>query len=190
MNRVYTYCPLCAAPLQERLVEGKLRRACPACGFVQFPDPKVAVVALIEQDGRVLLARRAVDPARGAWALPGGYMDAGEMPMPAVQREVQEEVGLAIEVRELLEIFPMVNSGGLSLGIVLAFRGFPQDGAELAVTGQDDVDEAGWFCPDELPVPLAFESTRMLLADWCARTVPGVVHGNTSRAGDLHAGQE
>lgn len=181
MTRAYLYCPLCAAALEERPIEGKLRRVCPTCGFIQFPDPKVAVVALIERDNRVLLVRRAVEPARGAWALPGGYMDAGEMPGPAVAREVHEEVGLAVEVRELLEIFPMVNSGGTSLGIVLAFRAVPVHGVDLNVTSQDDVDDAGWFHPDELPAPLAFASTRTLLAAWCAR--PGT--GSASDEGPL-----
>jgi ADP-ribose pyrophosphatase YjhB (NUDIX family) len=177
MTRAYTYCPFCAAVLEERSIEGKLRKVCPVCSFIQFADPKVAVVALVEHDGRVLLARRAVEPARGAWALPGGYMDAGEMPVSAVRREVLEEVSLTIEVHELLDIFPMVNSGGASLGIVLAFRATPRQSAEPTVISQDDVDEAGWFRPDELPTPLAFDSTRTLLAAWCARTVDSSAPG-------------
>ncbi|MCS6826736.1 MAG: NUDIX hydrolase [Caldilinea sp.] len=161
----YRYCPQCAHALEDRPVEGKLRRVCPACNFIYFPDPKVAVVALIEQAGRVLLIRRAVDPARGRWALPGGYMDAGEMPKEALQREVQEEVGITIDVGDLLEIFPMVNSGGLSLGIVLAYHASPHAGAGEP-TASDDVDRAQWFSADELPAELAFASTKELLMRW------------------------
>lgn len=161
----YRYCPQCAHALEDRLVEGKLRRVCPACNFIYFPDPKVAVVALIEQAERVLLIRRAVDPARGLWALPGGYMDAGEMPKDALQREVQEEVGILIDVGELLDIFPMVNSGGVSLGIVLAYHARPHADAGEP-TACDDVDQARWFSVDELPTALAFDSTKALLARW------------------------
>lgn len=161
----YRYCPHCAHALEDRLVESKLRQICPACNFIHFPDPKVAVVALIEQGERVLLIRRAVEPARGLWALPGGYMDAGEMPEDALRREIQEEVGVSIRVTELLEIFPMVNSGGVSLGIVLAYQAHPQKDAG-ALRACDDVDQARWFSAEELPAALAFESTKKLLARW------------------------
>lgn len=164
----YHFCPLCGHTLEDRPFEGKLRRTCPACSFVYFPDPKVAVVALVEERGRVLLIRRAVEPARGLWALPGGYMDAGEMPVAALRREVREETGLDVTVGNLLEIFPMVNRGGASLGIVLAFDAHPQ-GDLSVLAGDDDVDAAAWFGPQDLPAELAFDSTKQLLAKWQAR---------------------
>lgn len=161
----YRFCPRCAHALEDRPFEGKLRRVCPACNFIYFPDPKVAVVALIEANQRVLLIRRAVEPARGQWALPGGYMDAGELPVAALQREVSEEVGLDVDVGDLLEIFPMVNSGGASLGIVLAYRAHPRHNT-ASLTACDDVDQAAWFSAEELPAELAFDSTQQLLARW------------------------
>lgn len=164
-QHLYRYCPRCAHALEDRLFEGKLRRACPACNFVYFPDPKVAVVALIEASDRVLLIRRAVEPARGQWALPGGYMDAGELPVAALRREVNEETGLDIDVGELLEIFPMVNSGNVSLGIVLAYSARPRSVVATPVAC-DDVDQAKWFTAQELPAELAFDSTQRLLARW------------------------
>ena len=164
-QHLYRFCPRCAQALEDRPFEGKLRRVCPACNFIYFPDPKVAVVALIEANQLVLLIRRAVDPARGQWALPGGYMDAGELPVAALQREVSEEVGLDVDVGDLLEIFPMVNSGGASLGIVLAYRAQPRN-AVAPLTACDDVDQAAWFSAAELPAELAFDSTQRLLARW------------------------
>lgn len=167
-QHLYRFCPRCAHALEDRPFEGKLRRVCPSCGFIHFPDPKVAVVGLIEATDRVLLIRRAVEPARGHWALPGGYMDAGELPVAALCREVREEVGIEIEVGELLDIFPMTNSGGASLGIVLAYYAWPLDSAVNPRAG-DDVDKAGWFSAEETPAPLAFDSTQRLLASWRLR---------------------
>jgi ADP-ribose pyrophosphatase YjhB (NUDIX family) len=164
-QHLYQYCPRCAHALEDRHFEGKLRRVCPACNFIYFPDPKVAVVALIEADDRVLLIRRAVDPARGRWALPGGYMDAGELPVAALQREVSEEVGIDIDVGQLLGIFPMMNSGGASLGIVLAYSARPRS-IVTELVACDDVDQAMWFTAEELPAELAFDSTQQLLARW------------------------
>lgn len=166
-RKPFAYCPYCATPLEERPFERHLRPTCPKCGYVHFTDPKVAVIALVEHAGRVLLVRRAVEPARGMWALPGGYMDAGELPETALLREVSEEVGLAVRVDRLLAIYPMVNRGGPSLGIVLAYRALLRND-QMALTPQDDVSEAGWFAPDELPASLAFESTQAQLAAWRA----------------------
>ena len=92
MNRRFRYCPYCAGEIAEETRFNAVRPVCKTCGFVQFHDPKVAVIALILHEGRVLLVQRAVDPAKGKWSLPGGYMDAGEMPLEALQRELNEEV--------------------------------------------------------------------------------------------------
>ena len=163
----FTYCPYCATPLEARTLEHRLLPTCPTCGYIFFADPKVAVIAQVEQDGRVLLVRRAVNPAKGMWALPGGYMDAGELPEAALRRELQEEVGLAVTVERLLAIYPMVNGSGPSQGIVLAYRATALDG-QTQLIPQDDVSEAGWFGPDELPAELAFASTQTQLAAWRA----------------------
>jgi 8-oxo-dGTP diphosphatase len=114
----------------------------------------------------ILLIRRDVEPMRGFWALPGGYMDAGEMPAAALERELFEEVGLEVEVGDLIEIFPMVGPGGPSGGIVLAFRVGVESTAMPELACNDDVCESAWFGPDNLPSELAFESTITLLERW------------------------
>ena len=124
------------------------------------------MIGLVTHETRVLLIQRAVEPANGKWALPGGYMDAGEVPIEALQRELLEEVNLAVQVESLLEIFPMVVNAGPSNGIVLAFHAVPALGASMTLCCQDDACDARWFAADELPTELAFESTPTLLARW------------------------
>ena len=165
MATKFRFCPICATPLQSIRRFDRVRPACPACGFVHFSDPKVAVIALVIAEGAALLVRRAVDPGKGLWSLPGGYMDAGEMPAEALQREVSEEVGLAIDVDEMIAIFPMQNGAGQRVGLVLAFRAQPS-GPHRQVYAQDDVSEAGWFGPRQIPPDLAFDSTKTLIAEW------------------------
>ncbi len=165
MNRRFRYCPYCAGAIAEESRFNAVRPVCRSCGFVQFHDPKVAVIALILHEGRVLLVQRAVDPAQGKWSLPGGYMDAGEMPLEALQRELNEEVGLTVEIGRLLDIFPMVNDGGERVGIVLAFKAGPAGSAAIPYVA-DDVQAAGWYRPEELPSEIAFDSTRSLLQRW------------------------
>lgn len=167
LDPTYRYCPRCATPLDIRDVYGSQRPVCPACDFIYFRDPKVAVIGLVSFEQRVLLVQRAINPEKGKWALPGGYMDAGEMPQDALRRELREEVNLAIRVTELLTIFPMITNRGMeSPGIVLAFQAEVADQAATTLICDDDVCAAGWFGPQELPTNLAFTSTRQLLAEW------------------------
>lgn len=125
------------------------------------------MIALILHGGRVLLVQRAVEPAKGKWSLPGGYMDAGEMPQEALQRELGEEIGLPAHIGGLQDIFPMVDEAGVRIGIVLAFRAAPAASADIPFAA-DDVQAAAWYAPEEIPDDLAFESTRTLLQSWIA----------------------
>ncbi len=162
----YQYCPHCATPLTVREIYRQQRTVCPKCGFVHFSDPKVAVIGLVTEGDRVLLVQRAINPEKGKWALPGGYMDAGEMPEEALKRELLEEVHLAIRVTKLLTILPMITNRAHSQGIVLAYEAEVADPNAIALTCDDDVCDAGWFAADEIPPNLAFESTNLLLANW------------------------
>lgn len=168
-NFDYNYCPVCATSLADREFAGQVRRACPACDFIHFIDPKVAVIGVVTVADQVLVTRRAVDPQKGKWSLPGGYMDAGEMPILALQRELMEEVGLRIDVGDLLEFFPLKNEAGKTVGIVLAFLAHPTSGTAEPLESNDDVSEALWVTSSEVPTDeLAFESTSLLLARWSA----------------------
>ncbi|MCC6169306.1 MAG: NUDIX hydrolase [Caldilineaceae bacterium] len=164
----FVYCPYCATRLERRERFLRVRPTCPACGFVQFLDPKVAVIGMVTWYDRVLLIRRGVEPMAGSWALPGGYMDAGEMPEAALVRELQEEVGLTVQVQRLLSIYPMAGRGPNSGGIVLAYHALVDGGDSTppALCCADDAREAAWLRADQLPDDLAFESTVTLLGEW------------------------
>ncbi len=166
MSVEYKFCPLCGTPLIQRQLYGHLRLACPACTFVRFHDPKVGVIGLITHEDHLLLTRRAVEPEKGKWSLPGGYMDAGEMPEETLRRELREELALEVEINHLLEIFPMVVGNQPSRGLVLVYCATPADGQRRALTCSDDVCEATWFTVDNLPTELAFVTTPLLLQRW------------------------
>ncbi len=170
----YQYCPMCATPLVERALYGRTRRTCPACGFVRFHDPKVAVIGLITSGDRVLLIQRGVNPEKGKWALPGGYMDAGEMPEAALRRELCEEIRLEVDHLRFLDVFAIAAATGAVLGIVLAYAASPMGGGWPQPAAEDDVTDARWFGVAELPDELAFDSTRLLLAAWSAQQIENV----------------
>lgn len=140
------------------------RAACNACGFVHFRDPKVAAAVLLGDQGRVLLVRRAVDPRRGFWALPAGFVEVDELPDEAAAREALEETGLHVAVGNLLRIRRTSNPD--KPGLLLTYQGQVIGGALQA---SDDVSEARWFSVQEIPWDdLAFETTRESLHDWLA----------------------
>ena len=148
------YCLRCGERLllQDRF--GRVRPACPSCGWVYFPDPKVAVAALIEHDGRILLVRRANDPQRGLWTLPAGFVDAGEDPAKAIERECLEETGLHVEVGNLVDVLAgQEHPRGAHILIV-----YRVDILSGEIRPGDDVDGAAFYAPDDLP-PLAFAGT-------------------------------
>ncbi len=159
--RPIKYCTQCGHAVEERNVYDRLRPVCPACNFIHFIDPKVAAAVLIEQEGKVLLTRRAGDPQKGLWVTPGGFIDFDEDPRHGAIRECLEETGLQVELIELIDVISSVGQiGGAS--IVIFFRARITGGTLIAA---DDADEVGWFGPNELP-EIAFEATKTVLKGW------------------------
>ena len=156
-------CPRCGAAL-----EGDASRlACPACGFVAYPSSKPTAGALCIDGRRVLLVRRAHEPFKGFWDIPGGFLDEGEDPRDGLRRELHEETGLKVEPDEFLGVW-MDRYGGdataeATLNLYWTARVV---GGEPAPA--DDVSELRWFEPDELPGrdELAFENVPLVLAAW------------------------
>lgn len=152
------YCIRCGTALVIGEHFGRLRPACPACGWIYFADPKVAVVALLCQGNRVLLTRRVNDPQRGRWTFPGGFVDAGEDPRRAVERECLEETGLEVKAEAVLDV--LAGQEHVRGAHILIVYHVSLIGG--ALHPGDDVDRAGFFPLDDLP-PLAFSSTRKIL---------------------------
>jgi ADP-ribose pyrophosphatase YjhB (NUDIX family) len=152
------YCIRCGTALEILPRAGNLRPTCPACDWIYFPDPKVAVAVLVEQNDKVLLARRVMNPQRGRWTLPGGFLDAGEDPQAAAARECREETGLEVAVGDLLALVPgQEHARGADFVLIYRAR---ITGGELAAG--DDADRVAFFERAHLP-PLAFRATRMAL---------------------------
>jgi 8-oxo-dGTP diphosphatase len=152
------YCPRCGNTISQQHRFGKFRPVCLVCDWVYFADPKVAAAVLVEEDGCVLLVRRVNEPARGKWTLPAGFVDAGEDPASAAERECFEETGLSVSTTGLLDIVTgLEHPRGADM--VIVYRARVQGGVLRA---GDDADLAAWFSSDDLP-PLAFEATRHVL---------------------------
>jgi ADP-ribose pyrophosphatase YjhB (NUDIX family) len=127
---------------------------------VLYQDPKLAVAAVIERDGRILLGRRAIDPGMGLWSFPAGYVDRGEVLEEALRREVREELALEIGIDGLVGVYS--ERGHPVVLVVYAAHPLP-DSPPLEV-GPENSEVAG-FPPDAFP-PMAFGHDRRIVADW------------------------
>jgi ADP-ribose pyrophosphatase YjhB (NUDIX family) len=158
----WEFCPRCAGALTR----GPNHLRCAACGETLWANSVPGVQALVERDGQVLLARRALEPRRGLWDFPGGFLDEHEHPLDGLRRELREETGLEIEIGELLGIWLDPYDGRTILS--LTWRARPVSGTERAA---DDVAELRWFAPAELPPDdeIAFPGQVAALALWRAR---------------------
>ena len=159
----FRYCPRCRTEMENREVFGRIRRVCSNqdCRFIQFIDPKIGAAVLAEQDGRVLMVRRTVDPARGTWCLPGGFMEVGETPQQTAIRECKEESGFDVEITRLIDVFYYESFRGS--GVLIIYKGRITGGAARP---DDDADAVAFFGPEELPENIEFESNIETLAAW------------------------
>ena len=143
--------------MQERF--GQLHAVCPQCDWIHFEDPKVAAAVLVEQDGRILLVRRVNEPYRGFWTLPAGFIDAGEDPAQAAERECLEETGLSVRVKRVLDVIAgREHERGADFVVVYQAEFFSG-----TLAPNDDADAVAWFEITNLP-PLAFDATRKAIA--------------------------
>jgi ADP-ribose pyrophosphatase YjhB (NUDIX family) len=162
----WKHCPRCGAAIEP--LDGGARIDCESCGFKYYASSTPTASGLVlDDDGRVLLAKRAVEPEAGKWDLPGGFLEEGEDPRAALTRELTEETSLEVE---LLEFFDVVGDrygddedAHHTLNLYWKCRvisGVP--------TPADDVAELAWFTRDDLPPrsELAFRVNAEILSRW------------------------
>jgi 8-oxo-dGTP diphosphatase len=155
------FCLACGTPLQVKIVDGRPRRVCPACGWIYWRNAKPCAGALVLRNGKVLLVRRAVEPFRGYWDIPGGFCEVDEHPSEAAIREVREETGLEIELTGLLGLWLDEYAGGVTLNVYYMAQPLTHH-----LQPGDDADGAAWFAASALPQRIAFANGRQALETW------------------------
>lgn len=159
----YRFCLCCAAPLESRLVKpgDPERLVCSGCGFIFYLDPKLAVGVIVEEEGALLLLRRAIEPGYGRWVFPGGFVDRGEHPEAAAAREAREEAGIEVRLDGLVGVY---NEPPGNPVVLVVYRGQRLSGEPAAL---DESLESRMFGLTEVPwEELAFPSTRAAMRDY------------------------
>jgi len=137
--------------------DNRERQVCPDCGFINYENPKIVVGSVVLWENRILLCRRAIEPRRGFWTLPAGYMELHESTVQTAEREAWEEALAKITIDGLLAVYsiPRISQVQLIYRARLTSPNFAAGPESL---------EVALFAWDEIPWnELAFPSVKWAL---------------------------
>lgn len=165
------FCSNCGSALRLGSIDGedRDRLSCAACGHIAYVNPRLVVTTLpITDDGRLVLLRRGIEPGRGAWAQPGGFLEVDETVHQAAIRETLEETGLVVEPGEIIGLYTRLEAAV----VTIAFESRVVGGTP---TPTREALEVATFDPATIPWPeLAFRTTMWMLRDWLDRRRPDI----------------
>lgn len=138
------------------------RSVCDRCGFVDYENPKIVAGSVAVLDGRVLLCRRAIEPRRGFWTLPAGYLEIGESVEEGARREAYEEARARIAVEQVLGVYsvPRISQ------VQIIFRARLETADPAPGPESLEIKLASW---QDIPwSDIAFPSVQLALEHWSA----------------------
>ena len=177
----YSFCPVCGsaysapspgAPAPSRLL-------CASCGFEFWQNSKPAVgafiIRLVDGQPEFLLSRRGIEPYKGMWDCPGGFLENGELPEAGLAREMREELGIQVATPRLFTVgideYPRDDVAEEARFVLTLYYKceLPPNAHPSAA---DDVAEVRWFPLEESPDNMPFESNRRALRELQKSWVP------------------
>lgn len=156
----YRHCPTCGGALESRLLDERNRLVCRECGFVMYRNPAPAAGVIILEEDKLLWVERKLDPRRGAWTFPAGFLEYDEHIEQCAVRETKEETGLDVELDGVFGVYMAMDDPRTQVVLVL-YRAH-RIGGELSAG--DDASDARFF-PVATPPEIAFKAHSQALAD-------------------------
>lgn len=158
------------------------RRICPACGVVHYENPRVVVGCVPEFQGRILICRRAIEPRRGYWTIPAGFMENGETLEAGAARECLEEALASVEIGTLLALVNIPEAHQVHVffraRLTTSAFGAGEESLEVKLVEANDIP---W---DEI----AFPSTRFALERYLDDRAAGVQPHHLTTLARRHPG--
>jgi ADP-ribose pyrophosphatase YjhB (NUDIX family) len=153
------FCPSCGARVARRIPEGDHlpRFVCESCQAIHYQNPKLVAGCVPETGGRILLCRRAIEPRRGYWTVPAGFMENDETLQQAAARECHEEALARVEIEDPCAIVHVLHAHQVHVLFRAALAGGSFGvGVESLEVGLYDERDVPW--PD-----IAFPSVEFTL---------------------------
>jgi ADP-ribose pyrophosphatase YjhB (NUDIX family) len=165
------FCSRCGAPLVFGAIDGedRDRLQCGACGHIAYVNPRLVVTTFpITDAGEIVLIRRGIEPGKGRWAQPGGFLEVDETVHEAAIRETREETGLLVEPGEIIGLYTRLEASVVTIAYEARIVG-----GTAAPTAE--ASEIVAYLPEEIPwAGIAFKTTMFALRDWLAKRRPDV----------------
>lgn len=137
----YRYCPMCSNPLAPRSIDNRERLACSAgCGYVLWDNPVPVVAAIVQRNGKIVLARNKAWPEK-MFGLITGFLEKGESPEDGMRREIREELGLESEITGLVGLYTYEMMNQLLIVYHASASGTIRLGDELAEVKELEPDK-------------------------------------------------
>lgn len=153
------FCNHCGTRVVHRIPPGDHlpRFVCDSCGLIHYQNPRVVVGCVIEHEGRILLCKRAIEPRRGYWTVPAGFMENGESLQQGAARESQEEALADVEIGSLVSLVSIIGAHQVHVFFRATLR-TPTFGS-----GPESLD-VKLVTPEDIPWDdIAFQSTTFTL---------------------------
>lgn len=157
------YCLKCGAELKSVKEDKWERQVCGSCGWIWYDNPRPCATALVIRQNKILLARRGMEPNKGAWDFPGGFIEKGEHPEDAMKRELSEELNQTPETLRFFGFYP--DTYGEEAAPILNIA-YLCEGISDIKTADDEMYEFTWFYLETLPDNLAFPSMHDMIRDY------------------------
>ncbi len=158
------YCSQCGQPVTIEVPAGdkRPRHVCRSCGHIHYENPRVVVGCVPAHEGSILLCRRAIEPRRGFWTVPAGFMELGETLAEAAIRETWEEAEARVDLGPMFAIVDVVHARQVHVF-------FRASLAEPVFGAGEETIESRLFDPAELPwSEIAFPSVTIALERYLA----------------------
>lgn len=159
------YCSQCGAPVIQTIPPGDNlpRHVCRQCESIHYHNPKIVAGCIPEWEGQILLCRRAIEPRRGLWTFPAGFMEIGESTEQAAIRETKEEAQADVEITALHAVLSLPHIGQ----VYLVFRGRMRSptfeaGAESLDVRLCSLSAIPW---EQIAFPVVREALRRYVSD-------------------------
>ena len=152
------YCPRCGKSTRTAVIGGTKRVLCVSCDEIFYDNPLSAVAVVAEKDGKILFIKRAVQPAKGMWALPGGFIEQGESVERAAMRELKEETGIKAKKAEIIKVVTAQSSFFRTLILI----GVRVSGISGNLKAGDDACDARWYDMGKMPA-VTFPAHRLFI---------------------------
>ena len=154
------YCSNCGNKNERGHIDGNTRFHCVKCKAIHYENPKPTATLICPKGDSILLGRRAFDPGKGEWGLPGGFMELNETLEEAAQRELKEETNLDGKVTKILGTcshYGSVFGDILLIGLVVQINDWS------IMNEGDDIYDLQFFDLDNSP-DLAFDCHRKIVS--------------------------